>query len=438
VLGDNPAAPTSGSFAVDEFYAEFAIPILKDMAFAQLLDLSIAVRYSDYSNFGNTTNPKAGFRWKPIDDLLVRGSWAKGFRAPNVSELFLGQTTGFPEVTDPCSASALAASNNPTIAANCRAAGVPVGYEQANAQVGTTFGGNPLLQPERAINKTLGLVYSPSYVQGLDLYLDWYNIRITNSIGTRLPENILNGCFDGTAPGNCASVTRDLTGAITGNPGEINNLFAAQQNFPGGIEVEGYDFTVDYKFDTDWGKFKLNWDNAYISYYGDVGQPDRGDLIAGVPSQGNTIGTELVGFQTGALWRLRSELSVNWQYGDWGATLRGEFLSALDEDCSNVTNTAGALGDASLRNLCSDPDKFENQPGPHGDPTPTPENKLDSTWYWDLQGTWEAPWNAHIAAGIQNMFDEKPPVCFGCFANSYDASYRPPGRFYYVSYTQKF
>jgi iron complex outermembrane receptor protein len=448
VLGDNPAAPTRGGYSVDELYAEFNVPILKEMAFAQLLELSVAVRYSDYSNFGNTTNPKVGFRWKPFDDLLVRGSYADGFRAPNVSELFLGQTTGFPQVIDPCSATTLNQTRDTAIFANCRAAGVPLtgdaaagtvaGYNQNNPQINTTFGGNPDLQPEQARNKTLGLVYSPSYAAGLDLYLEWYNIEITHAIGVNVPGTILQGCYNGTVPTNCALITRDVSGNATGNPGEISRLIATTQNFPGGLEVEGFDFTVDYKFDTDWGKFKINWDSAYISYYGSVGQPERGDLVNGQPDPGNLIGTQFNAATTGSLWRLRSALSTNWQYGDWGATLRAQYLSAIDESCANVTNTAGALGSPSLRNLCSDPDKIENQPGPDGAPTPTPENRLEPTWYFDLQATWESPWNGRVAAGVQNLTDEDPPVCFSCFANSYDASYRVPGRFYYVSYTQRF
>jgi iron complex outermembrane recepter protein len=433
LLGANPAASTRGGFSLDEFYAELSIPILKDVPFANILEFSVADRYSDYSNFGHTSNPRFGFRWKPIEDLLVRGNYAKGFRAPNVNELFLGQATGFPELTDPCSASNLSSANNPTLTANCRSAGVPATFEQGNPQLPATVGGNPALTPEKATTKTFGLVYSPGYLQGLDLYLDWYNIRINNAIGTALPQTVLDTCYNGTIITNCGFIVRDLNGQLTGNPGEIANIFANNQNFNTGLEVEGYDFTATYKFDTDFGKFRVNWDNAYITYYGNVGQPKTDLVNAGVT--GNTIGTELVGSTTGGLWRLRSTIATNWSYGDWEATLSAEYFSALKEDCSNVTTTAAGLGNPSLNALCSDPNRVINVGGLA---TPSPQNTLDEIWYFDLQGAWHAPWNATVTVGIRNLFDKDPPKCFGCFANTLDAAYRTPGRFYYLQYSQKF
>jgi iron complex outermembrane recepter protein len=430
VLGDNPAAATSGGFSLDEFYAELSIPILKDVPFANILEFSLADRYSDYSNFGHTSNPKFGFRWKPIDDLLVRGNYAKGFRAPSVNELFLGANTNFPELVDPCSASNLGPANNPSLTAACRAAGVPVGYEQANTQIGTTFGGNPALTPERATTKTLGLVYSPNYLQGLDVYLDWYNIKIKNSIGTILPQTLLDTCYNGTNVGNCRFITRDVGGTIFGNPGEISSLLANNQNFTTGLEVEGYDLTVNYKFDTEFGKFRINWDNAYTSYYGALGQP-KTDLTTG--TTGNQIGQEIAGGTTLGRWRLRSNIGTNWSFGDFEATLNAEYFSALKEDCSQATATADALNGIGITtaNPCSDPNEV-NVLGP------APRNTLGDIWYFDLQGAWHAPWNGTITAGIRNLFDKDPPKCFSCFANTFDASYRSPGRFYYVQYQQKF
>ena len=73
------AGPTFGEYDVNEFYAELNIPVLADVAFAQELSFNVASRYSDFSTFGDTTNSKFGFKWRPIDDVLVRGTWAEGF-----------------------------------------------------------------------------------------------------------------------------------------------------------------------------------------------------------------------------------------------------------------------------------------------------------------------------------------------------------------------
>ncbi|MFN7553216.1 MAG: TonB-dependent receptor plug domain-containing protein [Pseudomonadota bacterium] len=161
----NIRQPTAGGFALDEFYAEFNIPVLKDVALAEVLEFGIAARYSDYSNFGDTTNPKFGFRWKPYADLLVRGNYSEGFRAPSISELFTGNSDSFPNLADPCSANNIGVQSAQTVA-NCRNGigglpGTPVGYQQPNQQIRITQGGNVDLGAESARTKTLGLVYSP-------------------------------------------------------------------------------------------------------------------------------------------------------------------------------------------------------------------------------------------------------------------------------------
>jgi iron complex outermembrane receptor protein len=416
----NARLPTDGGFALNEFYAEFNIPILKDMAFAETFEIAVAARYSDYSNFGDTTNPKIGFRWKPFADLLVRGNYADGFRAPTVADLFGGQSDSFPEIRDPCSLPFINGAD-PAVRNACRSGvggitGTPVGYTQANTQIRVTVGGNPDLGAEEATNKTLGLVYSPSFVEGLDLYLDWYNIEITNAITTLDAQFILDSCYDGSSIANCALITR-------GPGGEVLDLFAGTGNATiGGFEIEGYDFTVEYRFDTDFGKFRINWDNAYVSYYGDAGQPEAGDVLAdGSESNGNLVGVYLN--RTNFAHRLKSNIGTNWQLGDWGATFTARYMSAIDEDCS-LPVFFGNPG------LCSNPS---------GSPQfPDGENTIDDVWYFDLQGTWDAPWNGRVTAGVRNLFDEDPPVSYSTFANSFDPSYDIPGRFWYMQYSQKF
>src|SRR5690606_29177248 len=83
-----PEAPSSGSYDVNELYAEFSVPLLADKPFARTLNLSAGVRYSDYSSFGDTTNGKLGLEWRPHQDLLLRASLADIFRAPTIDDLF--------------------------------------------------------------------------------------------------------------------------------------------------------------------------------------------------------------------------------------------------------------------------------------------------------------------------------------------------------------
>lgn len=455
VLGDNPFLPTRGSYSVDEAYFELQLPLLSDLALAKSLELSLAARYSDYSSFGDTTNPKVSLRWQMNDQLLVRGSWGEGFRAPSVSELYQGFATGRPAFTDVCSAVPANTNFNNNVAVRnaCYATGVPVGFVSNLSQTFATTGGNPNLQPETSESKTLGLVYSPSWLSGFDAYVDWYSIVIENSIGALAAQTIINECYLQANPGSCALITRDTTGAVNGNPGEISAIIAQNRNFIGGLETEGFDFGASYRFETDsLGLFQFRLDNTYVSYYGDVDQPSRGQLNGdGRISSGNVVGTLPSGSSTGApRHRLRSNLTTTWQYDAFTASATVEYRSRVRESCNNVYNTANALipygaayGD--LVNLCSDPnriiDAYSFVPGTSdviARPARTPSNMLGGTTYTHVQGVWSAPWNAKVTLGVRNLFDKHPPFASDAFANSFDAQYLIPGRFFYMNYQQNF
>ena len=198
----NGRQPTEGAYDLDEIYAELLIPLLADVPGAQLLEFSVASRYSDYSNFGDTVNNKFGFKWKPFEDLLVRGNWSEGFRAPSITNLYRGLADSYVQFGDICSADY--GGRNATIAANCAAAGVPADFiQQTNQGFGyfgqTLFpfslGGNPDAGPETSTSTTLGLVYSPSFAEGLDIALDWWNIEIENALTTPTPTYNNEQCY---------------------------------------------------------------------------------------------------------------------------------------------------------------------------------------------------------------------------------------------------
>ena len=155
-----PSGPTSGSYDVDEFYVELNAPLLADMPLAKHLDLSVASRYSDYSNFGSTTNNKIGFRWQMVEDFTFRGTWAEGFRAPSIGELFSTFSRFDASLVDPCGGN---------VTANCATLGVPPGFTQNNPQISIITGGNQNLQPETSKSLTLGAIYSPSWAENTEL-----------------------------------------------------------------------------------------------------------------------------------------------------------------------------------------------------------------------------------------------------------------------------
>jgi iron complex outermembrane recepter protein len=444
----NNRKPTSGGYSVDEAYLELAIPVLKDLPGARLLDFSVATRWSDYSTFGDTLNSKFGFRWKPIEDLMVRGNWSEGFRAPSVAELFTGISDSFPTLSDPCNLNNFGGLSA-TQQARCVAQGVPAGgYDQGNTQIRINAGGNPNLQPESTTTKTLGLVYSPSWLEGFDVSLDWWKIEIDDAITFPTGQFIVDQCVKGNVQFYCDFYTRTPGGNLdlTAQPGNV-----------GGRNVEGFDLTVGYRLpETSWGKFSFTWDTTYLS-------EDEVDLdgdgrfnesVSDVPAIGTPVEDWSIGENTNSpghyqqnsnAWRIRSNLAARWELGDFGATWNVRYYGSQVEDCQTFV-------DYGYSYLCSDPDRFIATPeDTNGDgvwngtaggdslvPVAAARNEIKATMYHDISVYWNAPWNAKVTLGLNNAFDKDPPRSVAAFANSFDPQYEVPGRFYYMRYSQKF
>lgn len=400
----NAQTPTSGGFSVDEVYLELVIPLLRDVAGAQELEFNLASRYSDYDTFGDTVNSKFGFKWRPIDDLLVRGNWAQGFRAPSIAELYTGVADSFPQVADPCNSDIF-----PQLAADaqarCLAEGVPAGgYDQGNPQIRIDVGGNQVLQAEESTTTTFGFVYAPSFISGFDASLDWWKIKIDKGITTPTAQFILDQCIIENNPAFCndPSVAAGIVGYTRLADGSINQLLSVPSNRTI-IEVEGYDLTLNYRLpETSWGRFSLTWDTTYMASV----EFDRD-------------GDNLVGeyFDQNNNWRIRSNLLARWELGDWGATWASRFYSKQDEDCGTMVYYGWG-------ELCSD--------------EANEENRIGGTTYHDASVYWNSPWNAKVTIGVNNILDKDPPVSYSTFANSFDPQYEVPGRFLYLQYNQKF
>jgi len=250
--------------------------------------------------------------------------------------------------------------------------------------------------------------------------LDWYRITLSNTIITLGAQGIADACILGGAANACALITR-----IPTSGGQISNILDVNLN-AGSRVVEGYDFTANYRFDTDWGRFVLSWDNNYASK----------DILK-VPSGLEAPNQNLVFSQLGNYGdrgnlntRWKSNFAVNWELGDWGATWGVRYIKGVQEDCSAAVDPD---------TQCDNPNGIYNEDGlAFNGLEQVPTNDFKDVWYHDIQVRWSAPWNAQIAAGVRNAFDEKPPVSIATFANSFDPSYDVPGRFFYARYTQRF
>ncbi|HFK2922488.1 TPA: TonB-dependent receptor [Stenotrophomonas maltophilia] len=403
--------PTRGEYDLNEVYLELNVPLLADMAFAKELTLNVASRYSDYSNFGGTTNSKFGLTWRPLDELLVRGTYAEGFRAPTISDLYGGLSSSFESYIDPCGVKAPG-----SVAGNaaCSGAGVPANYVQLGqggkecstlpCQSGDQFisGANPNLKPETSKSTTFGLVWSPRWVQGLDVSLDWYKYEISDMIIADSVDRILRDCYVLGNSERCSSVTRAADGHVSAITYGTANL--------GKMETEGYDLGIKYRLpELAIGQFNIDWTTSYTAKYDEQGQNSAGDniMIGRVSEPG--------------LFRVRSNLGVNWQYGDFGVNYTARYYSGMKESCISLDD-----------GWCDAPNHMAN-----GESDPL--RHTGSNTFHDLQVSWKAPWDATIALGANNVFDHKGSLQYSA-PNSAFAYYGgfDVGRFLYMKYTQRF
>ncbi|MBN6152122.1 TonB-dependent receptor [Xanthomonas sp. AmX2] len=392
----NSFTPTSGGYTLNDYYTELAIPVLKDLPGAQSLDLSVAARFSDYNTFGSTTNYKFGFKWKPFADLLVRGNYATGFRAPSIENLYLGASDSYDNYSDPCSTNSTAYTS--AIAAACAAAGVPSGfvaeYNSSDGNSGQTiypftYTSNANLQPEKSKNYTFGFVYSPAYVQGLDLSLDWWKIDITDAITEFSANQILSQCYEHDVSSFCDLVTRDADGNVT-------NIVVQPMNV-GRLRMEGYDFTARYKLpETRAGQLVVGLDSTYVAR-----NEQQQDDTSGWESYNGIYHTD------NPNWRVRGTFSVDWSLGNLGASWSLRYYSGMKDYDSGVDE------DGNYRHVAA-------------------------SAFNDVQVSYQLPWNATVRVGVNNVLDRDPPVVLSAFANSFDSAYSIPGRYSYLQYTQRF
>ncbi|GAA3917076.1 TonB-dependent receptor plug domain-containing protein [Luteimonas lutimaris] len=405
-----PATTTAGSYDLDEAYVELEIPVLADVPGARELTFNVASRYSDYSNFGNTVNNKFQMRWRPMDGLLVRATYAEGFRAPSIEDLYGGTGGTYAFYIDPCQAGYAGAGN-----ARCAQDGVPADYVQLGqgnipctavpCQTNNQFvtGSNPDLTAELAESKTAGIVWSPKWVDGLDFTLDWYKVTIDSAIVAESPTTILNDCYLNNIESRCATIQRSA------NNHSVTSIFLGLRNI-GTIETEGYDLGVNYRLpEFAIGQFNLKWQTSYTSVFDQRAdqEPD----------------TRYVGFVgTPGVFRVRSNFGLDWSRGDYSLSYMARYYSGMKEECASDP-----------RKPCSDPDHVDV----YGNPQP--QNRTGSNVFHDLQFAVKLPWNATASLGANNIFDHMGPQMYSQ-PNSSFAYYGgfDIGRFWYLKYQQRF
>ncbi len=216
--------PVDGGYDVYELFGEARIPLVQDQAFAKDITLELAYRYSDYSNAGVTHTYKVAGDWTVIDGVRFRAGYNRAVRAPNVVELFSPRNVVLDGTTDPCAEdhSAATVARCATLFGLTPAQVLALEPDPANQYYGQT-GGNPDLKPETADTYTVGLVWSPSFISGLNFTVDWFDIKVKDYIANIGADTILLGCINGTTPAYCPLVRRDTIGSLRSTQGFVTD-----------------------------------------------------------------------------------------------------------------------------------------------------------------------------------------------------------------------
>lgn len=209
----------AGSFNVKEAFAEVVLPLLDSTGIKA--EFNGAARYSDYSTSGGIWTWKAGGTVRLFNDLLLRTTRSRDIRSPSIDQLFAVDRVTFAGMTD----------QNPP-------ASPPAGYTATPTLVATHSGGNPLLTPEISNMLIVGATYSPSFVSGLNVSVDYYDVSITDALGSLGGSNLTLACRQGEQSA-CGRVVRDpVTQTVT-------EVYSNQQNIAA-FETSGIDFELSY------------------------------------------------------------------------------------------------------------------------------------------------------------------------------------------------
>jgi outer membrane receptor protein involved in Fe transport len=328
-------AASGGKFDVKEVFAELNVPLLANVPMAERLSFGGAIRYSDYSTIGSTTTWKLDGLYAPIRDIRFRATYSQAVRAPNIGELFSPTSGTFGGLSDPCDISQRSQGTQYR-AANCQALLAGIGLTQAqidgfspssipanNTTRRGEFAGNPNLKEETARTWTAGVVLQPSFVPGLTMTFDWYNIRIKGAVNTPSPTELAQLCVDQPTLDNvyCGNLFRDSTTGYflgAGDDPQRRIAFVLLPENVADFRTAGADFSINYVFSPgdNLGKFQFNLTGGYL------------DKINFVPTLGADVDEDILETynprwrgSVNLTWTL-DNLSLNYGMSYWSKTRR--------------------------------------------------------------------------------------------------------------------
>ncbi|SFC03830.1 TonB-dependent receptor [Massilia yuzhufengensis] len=396
---NNTSAFTIGDETNTAIFAELRATPIKNV------ELGVSSRYDHYDTYGNSFTPAANFKWTPVSNFGLRGTFARGFRAPNPAEVGnAGSSFTFNSIADPINCP----NGSRTTAGN-----VPTACSFAPPYLQTT---NPNLEPEKSKSYTLGIIYEP--MRGLNMTLDYYKIKIENLVVTRAgndPSFVPNWVRGPVAPIDIA--TGVGTGTVVGTPRAGPILYAESPYInAGSTETHGIEADVRYRWRlaNDMGTVSAALSAAHTFGYKTA--------VAGSEYQlAGTQGPSSVGGATGNP-KQRGQFTLGYNRGPLDVTATVNYTSgfstidpALGEtDCATTAeHVGGRLYFAGL----IQPAQYCN---------------VSSFTSTNLNVQYKLTQNLTLRGAILNLFDKEAPYDVATYGNSgagtsYNASLHQPG-----------
>ena len=365
----------------------------------------MAGRHSDYSLAGKVNTYKVGGEWQVNRSIRFRSEFQRTVRAPNLHALFGGTEQAFPQVIEPCSASA-----NPTgaIAGLCIAQGIPASqvgvYQQNGAAITGLLVPNPNLEPEKSDTVTAGFVYTPRWLEKLVVNVDYYDIKIENAIAR------LGGGAIGTLQACFASldINSVFCKAFSRSPGnyEIEDFRIPLANV-GALRSSGVDMSADYRWDVD--GFGIGGKGSQMGLMLLASRTNRNTFQAnpGAPviERAGTVGGDTVAIPK---WRANAQLT--WASNGLQLVWDTQYLSSVkDRKYANAL----AAGKADPRAGIAHP-------------------TVPSYLYHNARASYTVgKWT--VSGGVRNLFDKGAPLLSSPIEGNTDANtYDVIGRYFYT------
>ncbi|MCR9258187.1 MAG: TonB-dependent receptor [Pseudomonadaceae bacterium] len=375
----NQVFTTEGSFSVDEYFAELDVPLLANVPGFQSLDFNAQVRFSDYSNFGEETVQRFGLNWQIIDDVRIRATVSTAYRAPQITDLFGGGVTSFDFFTVPCSDAGIRASN-PGVDANCTLDGIPTAVSQAAGQFAALSGGNAELEPETADTTSIGIVFTPSFLDGFSMSVDYWDIEVEDLISRNTSDSIVDACYFGPA-GLAAPECDQFSLAVSGAGLSVRGLTNRLSNLDS-VSTDGFDVGAAYEFDGPMDTVvNLDLQGTYVKentfYPGAGGADDRGSIP-----------------------RIKANFNANVQWNEWNFAWRMRYIHGMNDPRFDGNNVFG----------------YDDVPS---------HTESDIRVRYDFD-------QYTAVFGVNDLFDRDPPYVFATGNNTDLFLYSPIGRYFFL------